>query len=71
MNNFGTGKTLKEASPQLQEDAERHSRILEVAERDSVIEGLPPFTEQTRERFRKQLEALASITPEPVSEPAE
>lgn len=71
MNNFGTGRILKEASPQLREDAERHSRILEVAERDSVIEGLPPFTEKTRERFRKQLEALASITPEPATEPAE
>ena len=60
MNNFGTGKSLKEASPQLQDDAERHARILEVAERDSVIEGLPPFSEETRNKIRKQLQVIAA-----------
>ena len=69
MNNFGTGKTLRETSPHLQDAAERHARILEVAERDSVIEGLPPFTDEIRTKLREQLESM--VTPEPVSEPAE
>ncbi|QDV48477.1 hypothetical protein [Gimesia fumaroli] len=69
MNHFGTGKTLREASPHLQDAAERHARILEVAERDSIIEGLPPFTDEIRIRLREQLEAMA--TAEPVSKPAE
>jgi len=53
----------------LQDAAERHARILEVAERDSVIEGLPPFTDEIRTKLREQLESM--VTPEPVSEPAE
>jgi hypothetical protein len=69
MNNFGSGKSLKETSPQLRDDAERHMRILDVAERDSVIEGLPPFSDETREKLRKQLQNIASH--EPVIEPAE
>jgi len=69
MNNFGTGKTLREASPHLQDAAERHARILEVAERDSIIEGLPPFTDEIRTRLREQLESM--VTPEPASEPVE
>lgn len=69
MNSFGSGKSLIEASPQLQDDAERHTRILEVAERNSVIEGLPPFTEETREKLRKQLQQITNQ--EPVTEPAE
>ncbi len=71
MNNFGTGKSLSEASPYLQDEAERHARILEVAERNSVIEGLPPFTEEIREKLRKQLEALSTATTRHVAEQAE
>jgi len=59
MNSFGSGKSLIEASPQLQNDAERHARILEVVEHNSVIEGLPPFTQETREKFCQQLEVMA------------
>lgn len=40
---FGKGPTLREACPWLRDDAERHARILDVVERNSVIEGLPPF----------------------------
>ena len=69
MNNFGTGQSLQESSPYLQDDAKRHARILEVAERNSVIEGLPPFTEETREKLRKQLQQIANC--EPSVEPAE
>lgn len=59
MNDFGTGKTLIEASPFLQDPVRRHEMILEVVERDSVIEGLPPFTKEFRERLRKQLAVMA------------
>lgn len=60
---------MREASPDLRDSAERHARILEVAERDSVIEGLPPFTDEIRDKLRKQLEAM--VTSAPVVEPAE
>jgi hypothetical protein len=69
MNHFGTGKSLRESSPDLRDDAERHAKILEVTERNSVIEGLPPFTEETRGKLRKQLESMA--TGEPETKPAE
>ena len=60
MKNLGTGPTLRESSPHLRDDAERHARILDIVERNSVIEGLPPFTEEMRLRLLKQ---LAAITP--------
>jgi hypothetical protein len=57
---FGTGPTLKDACPWLRDDAARCESILDVTERNSVIEGLPPFQEETRRRLREQLMALAS-----------
>ena len=44
MTNFGEGPALKDACPWLKDTAERHRRILDVTERNSVIEGLPPMT---------------------------
>ena len=55
MTDFGKGPTLKEASPWLQDDRARIERILAVVEADSVIEGLPPFTEEMRNRLRQEL----------------
>tara|TARA_R110002049_G_scaffold167265_5_gene333457 strand:+ start:595 stop:825 length:231 start_codon:yes stop_codon:yes gene_type:complete len=60
MKDFGTGKTLREASAFLRDDAQRHALILNVVERDSVIEGLPPFTEEFRNQLRQQLEAMVA-----------
>tara|TARA_R110002111_G_scaffold164386_3_gene230559 strand:+ start:14592 stop:14816 length:225 start_codon:yes stop_codon:yes gene_type:complete len=60
MKDFGTGKILRDASPFLRDDAQRHALILEVAERNSVMEGLPPFTEEFRNRLRQQLEAMVA-----------
>ena len=37
----------------------RCESILDVTERNSVIEGLPPFQEETRRRLKEQLMALA------------
>ncbi len=53
--NFGTGPALKDASPWLQNEAERLRRILDVTERNSVIEGLPPLQEETRRRILAEL----------------
>ncbi len=60
MKEFGTGKTLREASPFLRDDVQRHELILEVVERNSVIEGLPPFTAEFRNQLRQQLKAMVA-----------
>ena len=65
MNDFGKGPTLKEGSPWLQDEKERIDRILTVAENDSVIEGLPPFGEETRRQLRERLTSLAEPAPKP------
>jgi hypothetical protein len=57
---FGTGPTLREANPWLSDDAQRHARILQVVEINSVIEGLPPFSPATRERIAADLAAMAA-----------
>jgi len=64
--NFGTGPTLREACPWLQDDRARRERILDVTERNSVIEGLPPFQEETRRRIMAELQALPVPSPAPV-----
>ena len=66
MIDFGKGQTLRDACPYLRDAQERAERILDVAERNSVIEGLPPFREETRRRLRDQLAA----TPSPQRGPA-
>jgi len=58
MIEFGLGPTLREASPWLCDDAERHARILDVVERNSVIEGLPAFSAEARQRILQQLRAF-------------
>lgn len=63
MKEFGTGKTLREASPFLRDDVQRHALILEVVERNSIIEGLPPFSEEFRNQLKKQLEAIVAYNP--------
>ena len=64
--NSGTSPTLIEANPWLRDERVRHEAILDVVERDSVIEGLPPLGEETRRRIREQLRDLASRRPKPV-----
>ncbi len=61
MTDFGKGPTLTQANPWLQDEAERIERILDVTERNSVIEGLPPLSEETRERLRKELTAGSEL----------
>ena len=69
MTEFGTGSTLRDACPWLRNDLDRQERILEVTERNSVIEGLPPFREETRQRLIEQLKAMSGSVPH--SAPAE
>jgi hypothetical protein len=52
---FGTGTPLVDMQPELRDPQSRAEIILDVVERNSVIEGLPPFTAETRERVRQQL----------------
>jgi hypothetical protein len=61
MTDFGAGLTLQEANPWLRDEAERIGRILEVAERNSVLEGLPPFSEEMRRRLREELTAVGGL----------
>ena len=65
MTDFGKGLTLKEACGWLRDDRARLDRILEVVERDSVIEGLPPLQESTRQQFRRNLAAISANQSEP------
>ena len=66
--NLGTGPTLQEISPYLQNDAERHARFIDAAERNSVIEGLPPFSDELRLRLAQK---MAAISAEPLPAPAQ
>ena len=65
MTDFGKGPTLAEANPWLQDEAQRIERILDVTERNSVIEGLPPLSAETRRRLREELMAAAAPAPMP------
>ena len=56
----GIGPTLREASPYLRDDTECITRILDVAERNSMIEGLPAFDEALRQSIRRDLETILS-----------
>jgi hypothetical protein len=69
MVDFGKGPSLKDFCPWLRDDAERLRRILDVTERDSVIEGLPPFDDEIRRRITEQITAIDRISQSPT--PAE
>jgi hypothetical protein len=58
--NFGTGLSLRDACPWLRDEDARHELILDVTERNSVIEGLPPFDAEMRRKLKDQLKALAA-----------
>jgi len=65
MTHFGTGPLLKDVCPWFQDDLERRERILDVAERNSVIEGLPPFDDEMRNRLRRMMAAMVAPQPSP------
>lgn len=54
---LGAGPTLRDALPWLRE-ARGVESILDAAERNSVIEGLPPFTGELRAELRREVQAI-------------
>jgi hypothetical protein len=62
---LGTGPALKDVCPWLLDDAARHALILDVTERNSVIEGLPPLREETRQKILADLTAISAPPPAP------
>lgn len=63
---FGKGYRLRDYCPSLRDPKERHARILDVVERDSVIEGLPRLNPATRARC---LRTLKAVERQPVTRP--
>ena len=61
---FETGPTLREACPWLADDRKRREQILDVTERNSVIEGLPQQQQETRRRILNLLAALSDFAPQ-------
>jgi len=55
MIDFGKGPTLTQANPWLRDEAERIERILDVTDRNSIIEGLPPLTVEVLDDLRREL----------------
>lgn len=52
---FGKGTSLRAHSKYLKNPKERTKRILNVVERNSIIEGLPKFSKETRRKFARKL----------------
>jgi hypothetical protein len=52
---FGKGKTLRQSSKYLRNPQERSRRIVDVTERNSVIEGLPRLTPARRQGLLRKL----------------
>jgi hypothetical protein len=55
MTDFGKGLTLTQVNPWLRDEAERIERILDVTERNSIIEGLPPLSMEVLDGLRREL----------------
>lgn len=64
MSEHGRGPTLIESCPYLRDTSERIARILDVADRNSVIEGLPPLTAELKARLRRELKDAGLERPE-------
>jgi hypothetical protein len=52
---FGKGKTLRQHSPYLRNSSERAKRIIDAAERNNMIEGLPKFTKKQRVTLSRKI----------------
>lgn len=57
---YGDGPTLRQSLPWLQDDR-AVELILDATERNSVSEGLPPFSEETRASLREELRAMLNV----------
>lgn len=67
MINFGKGPTWLGWCSWLQNDEERSNRILDAVERNSVIEGLPLFSDETRRLLLEELQRVSSPLPRSAS----
>ncbi len=56
---FGTGTPLRQFSSHLRDPQVRHERILNCVERNSVIEGLPRFTDKTRNECLQEIKSVS------------
>lgn len=65
MKDFGKGPRLIDSNPWLRDEAERIERILDVTNRNSVIEGLPPLTAEVLDELRRELAVDSEILSEP------
>jgi len=54
---FGKGKRLIDVSKYLRDPKKRWAMILDAAERNSMIAGLPPFTEKMKKELLREFES--------------
>jgi hypothetical protein len=59
-NPKSTNPTLAETNPWIRDADARRQRFLDVAERNSVIEGLPPFSDEFRAELLEEVKNLSS-----------
>ena len=55
---FGSGTPLRQLSALLRDPKKRRDLILDRVERNSVIEGLPPFDAGTRDACLREMERI-------------
>jgi hypothetical protein len=56
---FGSGIPLRQFSKALRNDSVRHRIILDRVERNSVIEGLPRFTDSSKAECLKEMKKIS------------
>jgi hypothetical protein len=59
-NDKSKAPTLAESNPWICSADARHKRFLDVAERNSVIEGLPAFSDEFRAELLSEIKNFAS-----------
>ena len=63
MDNRSSSKTLLQGCKWLQNDDVRNAAILEVVERNSIIEGLPRLSQAFRQRVGRKYRSLNGQQP--------
>lgn len=54
----GVGPSLRHSSPYLRDESECIARILDVVERNSMMEGLPALDQGLRQTIRRELQVI-------------
>jgi hypothetical protein len=63
MVDYGSGALVKDVCPWLADDAGSIGCIIEAAERNNVIEGLPPYDRANRDRLHEELRLIFANAP--------